>query len=53
LSDVHAALAYYYDNIEEIRGETQQEREFAEDFKQTNKGVVDWRRQRLRVRYAA
>ena len=53
LGDVHAALAYYYDNIEEIRGDLHREREFVEEFKRANRGAVDWRQQRLRVRDAA
>ena len=33
LSDVHMALAYYYDNIEEIRQDIRQNDEMAEHFR--------------------
>lgn len=33
LSDMHAALAYYYDNIDEIRAEMRQEEEFVAEFR--------------------
>ncbi len=33
LSDVHAALAYYFDNIEEIREEIRHNDEIAEQFR--------------------
>jgi len=33
LSDVHAALAYYYDNVNEIREEIRQEQEFVAEFR--------------------
>ena len=33
LADVHAALAYYFDHIEEIQQEMRAEREFVEEFR--------------------
>jgi uncharacterized protein (DUF433 family) len=33
LAQVHAALAYYYDHLEEIRAEIEAGRKFAEDFR--------------------
>lgn len=36
LAQVHSALAYYYDNAEEIREQVKRGREEAERFKQTN-----------------
>ena len=33
LADVHAALAYYFDHIEEIQQEMKAERAFAEEFR--------------------
>jgi uncharacterized protein (DUF433 family) len=33
LGDVHAALAYYYDNIEEIREDIRQNNEVAEKYR--------------------
>lgn len=44
LSDVHAALVYYYDNIEEIRTDIRQEREYAAEFRRNNSSVIDLRR---------
>ncbi len=32
LSDVHSAMAYYYDHIEEIREEMEHEQEFGDAF---------------------
>lgn len=53
LGDIHAALAYYYDNLEEIRQDRRQEHEFAEEFKRANQDAVDWRQRRLSIRDAA
>ena len=36
LSDVHAALAYYFDHIEEIREEIRHEQEYVEEFQRTH-----------------
>ena len=33
LSDVHAALAYYFDNVEEIRGDIHRNNEVAEQLR--------------------
>lgn len=33
LSDVHSALAYYFDNIEEIRGDLRQNTELADQLR--------------------
>jgi uncharacterized protein (DUF433 family) len=33
LADVHAALAYYFDNIEEIRRQMIEDKQFAEDLR--------------------
>ena len=44
LSDVHAALAYYYDNIEEIRADIRKEREYAAEFRRNNPSVIDLRK---------
>jgi uncharacterized protein (DUF433 family) len=35
LSDVHAALAYYYDNREAINGQAAEDERFAEQFRQS------------------
>lgn len=34
LSDVHAALAYYFDHLEEIQKEIRNEQEYVEEFQQ-------------------
>src|SRR5438874_8859447 len=34
LSDVHAALAYYFDHVEEIRDDIRNEQEYVEEFRQ-------------------
>src|SRR4051812_44686410 len=36
LADVHAALAYYFDHIDEIQEEMQAERALAEEFRRNN-----------------
>jgi uncharacterized protein (DUF433 family) len=40
LSDVHTALAYYYDHIEEIRAEMRREEEVADEFMRNNPSVL-------------
>ncbi|MGH9766609.1 MAG: DUF433 domain-containing protein [Blastocatellia bacterium] len=40
LSDVHAALAYYYDNIHEIREEIRQEEEFVAEFRRQHPSAL-------------
>lgn len=40
LSDVHAALAYYFDHIEEIREEIRREQEFVDDFRRANPSLL-------------
>ncbi len=41
LGDVHAALAYYFDHIEEIQQEIRHERAFAEEFRRSNPSLLD------------
>ena len=41
LADVHAALAYYFDHIEEIRQEMRTERAFAEEFRRSNPSLLE------------
>jgi uncharacterized protein (DUF433 family) len=36
LADVHAAMAYYHDNREQIQGDIQAEKEFADSMKATH-----------------
>lgn len=47
LSDVHAALAYYFDNIEEIRADIRREEEFADEFRRTHPSVLELKLKRL------
>ena len=41
LADVHAALAYYFDHIEEIQQEMRAERVFAGEFRRNNPSLLD------------
>ena len=43
LGDVHAALAYYFDHMEEIREEMRAERAQAEEFRRTHPSLVEAR----------
>jgi len=40
LSDVHAALAYYFDHIEEIREEILREQEFVDGFRRMHPSAL-------------
>jgi uncharacterized protein (DUF433 family) len=53
LSDVHSAMAYYYDHIEEIRKNIQDEREFANEFKKKYASALEERLRRMRSEDAA
>lgn len=48
LSDVYAALAYYFDHIEEIREEMRREQEFVADFMQKHPSALDAKLKQLR-----
>lgn len=48
LSDVHQALAYYYDHLDEIREEMRREDEVAEEFFKNNPSALQSKFQRLR-----
>jgi uncharacterized protein (DUF433 family) len=47
LSDVHTALAYYYDNIDEIREDIRRNDEIAEEFFRNNPSVLQSKLQSL------
>lgn len=47
LSDVHAALVYYYDHIEEIREEMRKEDEFIEEFRRQNPSILQIKLKKL------
>lgn len=41
LADVHAALTYYFDHIEEIRQEMRDERAHAEEFRRSHPSLIE------------
>jgi uncharacterized protein (DUF433 family) len=41
LADVHAALAYYFDHIEEIQAEIRADHTYAEEFRRNHPSVLD------------
>ncbi|HSB10176.1 MAG TPA: DUF433 domain-containing protein [Blastocatellia bacterium] len=48
LSDVHAALAYYFDHVEEIRDEMRREESFVDEFMKKNPSALEAKLKRLR-----
>jgi uncharacterized protein (DUF433 family) len=53
LADVHAALAYYFDHIEEIQQEMRAERAFAEEFRRKNLSILDAKLRQERIQEAS
>ena len=53
LADVHAALAYYFDHIEEIQQEMRAERAFAEEFRRKNPSILEARLRQERMQEAS
>jgi uncharacterized protein (DUF433 family) len=53
LVDVHAALAYYFDHIEEIQQEMRAERAFAEEFRRNHPSQVETKLRRERLEEAS
>ena len=47
LSDVHAALAYYYDHLDEIRSEIQNSHDYADEFRSNNPSALQDRLEKL------
>ncbi len=47
ISDVYAALAYYFEHVDEIQEEMRREDEFVEEFLRNNPSVIDLRLQNL------
>jgi uncharacterized protein (DUF433 family) len=41
LADVHTALAYYFDHVDEIQEEMRADRAYVEEFRQNNPSVLD------------
>jgi uncharacterized protein (DUF433 family) len=53
LADVHAALAYYFDHLEEIQAEMRAEREFAEQVRRSTPSLLDEKLRRERLEEAS
>jgi uncharacterized protein (DUF433 family) len=53
LADVHAALAYYFDHIEEIQQERRAERAFAEEFRRKNPSTLEAKLSQERIQEAS
>lgn len=49
LADVHAALAYYFDHIEEIQNEMRAERAFVEEFRHSRPSLLETKLQQERL----
>jgi hypothetical protein len=41
LADVHSALAYYFDHVQEIQEEMQADRAYAEEFRRNHPSMLD------------
>jgi uncharacterized protein (DUF433 family) len=41
LADVHTALAYYFDHVQEIQEEMRAERDYAEEFRRNHPSLLD------------
>jgi uncharacterized protein (DUF433 family) len=53
LADVHAALAYYFDHIDEIQQEMRAEREFSEEFRRSNPSLLEAKLRQERIEEAS
>jgi len=53
LGDVHAALAYYFDHLEEIQQEMRAERAFAEEFRRSHSSLLDAKLSQVRLEEAS
>jgi uncharacterized protein (DUF433 family) len=53
LADVHAALAYYFEHIDEIQQEMRAERAFANEFRRRNPSLLDARLNQQRIQEAS
>ena len=53
LADVHAALAYYFDHIDEIQQELRAEREFSEEFRRSNPSLLEAKLRQERLKEAS
>ena len=53
LADVHAALAYYFDHLDEIQREMQAERTYAEEFRRDHPSLVESKLRQERLEEAS
>ena len=53
LADVHAALAYYFDHIDEIQQEMRAEREFSEEFRRSDPSLLEAKLRQERLKEAS
>jgi uncharacterized protein (DUF433 family) len=53
LADVHAALAYYFDHVEEIQQEMRAERALADEFRGSNPSILEAKLRQERIEEAS
>ena len=53
LADVHAALAYYFDHVEEIQQEMRAERALADEFRGSNPSILEAKLRQERLKDAS
>ncbi len=53
LADVHSALAYYFDHVQEIQEEIRADREYADEFFRNNPSLLDEKLKQGRLKEAS
>jgi len=53
LADVHSALAYYFDHVQEIQEEIRTDRDFADEFFRDNPSMLDAKLKQERLKEAS
>ncbi|MGD0363462.1 MAG: DUF433 domain-containing protein [Bryobacteraceae bacterium] len=53
LADVHSALAYYFDHVQEIQEEIRADRDYADEFIRNNPSMLDARLMQGRLKEAS
>lgn len=53
LADVHSALAYYFDHVDEIQQEIRTDREYVDEFFRTNPSMLDAKLKQERLKEAS
>jgi len=53
LADVHSALAYYFDHVQEIQDEIRADREYADEFFRNNPSLLDAKLKQERLKEAS